>query len=110
MRLGPNLPGLHILGGRSRGPGEPAASEEHRSWRDRLRLPQRLGTHRGADPGGTAFALVTVTPALVIAAWLVAGLPLLLAGRFLPVPMVLISVPVMVGLLILTGRNVPGPT
>ena len=108
MRLGPNLPGLHILGGRSRGSGEPAASEEHRSWRDRLRLPQRLGTHRGADPGGTAFALVTVTPALVIAAWLGVGLPLLLAGRFLPVPMVLISVPVMVGLLILTGRNVPG--
>jgi hypothetical protein len=69
---------------------------------------RRLGTHRGADPGGTAFALITVTPALAITAWLLAGLPLLLAGRFLPVPMVLISVPVAVGLLILTGRHFPG--
>ena len=82
-----------------------------------LRLPglgpvlprmRRLGSHRGAGPGGTAFALVTVTPALVIAAWLVAGLPLLLAGRFLPVPMVLISVPVAVALVVVTGRHVPG--
>jgi len=79
---------------------------EQRSWRDRLGW--RLGTHRGADPGGTAFALVTVAPALAIGAWLLAGLPLLLAGRFLPVPMVLISVPVLVAALILTGRNVPG--
>jgi hypothetical protein len=69
---------------------------------------RRLGIHRGADPGGTAFALVTVMPALAIAAWLAAGLPLLLAGRFLPVPMVLISVPVAVGLVILTARHVPG--
>jgi hypothetical protein len=70
--------------------------------------PVRRGTRRGADPGGTVFALITVTPALAIAAWLVAGLPLLLAGRFLPVPMVLISVPVAVALVILTGRHVPG--
>ncbi len=67
-----------------------------------------LGTHRGADPGGTAFALVTVVPALAVASWLLAGLPLLLAGRFLPVPMVLISVPVAVALVILTARYVPG--
>lgn len=67
-----------------------------------------IGTHRGADPGGAAFALVTVVPALAIASWLLAGLPLLLVGRFLPVPMVLISVPVAVALVIFTARHVPG--
>jgi hypothetical protein len=122
VRLGPNLPGRQILGGRSQGSGEPETTVEHRSWRDRLGLARlslgrlgpvwprvrRLGMHRGADPGGTAFALVTVAPALAIAAWLLAGLPLLLVGRFLPVPMVLIAVPVAVGLVILTGRHIPG--
>ena len=64
--------------------------------------------HRGADPGGKAFALITVLPMLVVTAWLLAGLPLLLAGRFLPVPMVLITVPVAVGLILMTGRQLPG--
>ncbi len=119
MRQGPDPTGNQSPGGSSRVSSEPQTEVEQSSWPERpgLRLPglgrvwprvRRLGTHRGAEPGGTAFALVTVTPALVIAAWLVAGLPLLLAGRFLPVPMVLISVPVAVALLILTGRHMPG--
>ncbi|HEV3291073.1 MAG TPA: hypothetical protein VG123_19010 [Streptosporangiaceae bacterium] len=121
MRLGPHLTGRQILGSRPQITGEPRAVAQP-SWLARLGLARfglerlgpvwprvrRLGTHRGADPGGTAFALVTVLPALAIAAWLLAGLPLLLAGRFLPVPMVLISVPVAVGLVILTGRHIPG--
>ena len=68
----------------------------------------RLGLHRGEDPGGKAFAAVTILPTLLLVAWLVAGLPLLVAGRFLPVPMVLISVPVAVGLVMLTRRYLPG--
>src|SRR5215471_14219923 len=67
-----------------------------------------LGLHRAADPGGRAFAIVTVLPALMITAWLLPGLPLLLAGRFFPVPMVLISVPLAVGLVLLTSRHLPG--
>jgi hypothetical protein len=69
---------------------------------------QRLGLHRAADPGGRAFAIVTVLPTLMITAWLLPGLPLLLAGRFFPVPMVLISVPLAVGLVLLTNRHLPG--
>jgi hypothetical protein len=69
---------------------------------------QRLGLHRAADPGGRAFAIVTVLPTLMITAWLLPGLPLLLARRFFPVPMVLISVPLAVGLVLLTSRHLPG--
>ena len=69
---------------------------------------QRLGLHRAADPGGKAFAIVTVLPTLMITAWLLPGLPLLLAGRFFPVPMVLISVPLAVGLVLMTSRQLPG--
>ncbi|HUZ35591.1 MAG TPA: hypothetical protein VMV17_04615 [Streptosporangiaceae bacterium] len=69
---------------------------------------RRPGEHRGADPGGKAFAMVTVAPALLVMAWLLTGLPLLLAGRFFPVPMVLISVPVAVGLVMVAARYPPG--
>ena len=44
----------------------------------------------------------------MITAWLLPGLPLLLAGRFFPVPMVLISVPVAVGLVLMASRQLPG--
>jgi hypothetical protein len=64
--------------------------------------------HRGATAGGKAFAIVTVLPVLMIMAWLLTGLPLLLANRFFPVPMVLISVPVAVGLVLMASRQLPG--
>jgi hypothetical protein len=63
---------------------------------------------RAADLGGTVFAIVTVMPTLAITAWLLAGLPLLLADRFFPVPMVLISVPAAAGLVLMAGRQLPG--
>jgi hypothetical protein len=44
------------------------------------------------------FARLTVLPALAILAWLIPGLPLLLGNYFLPVPMLLISVPLIVAL------------
>jgi hypothetical protein len=67
--------------------------------------------------GGVSFARLTVAPALLLAAWLLPGLPLLLAGAFLPVPMALISAPLAV--LLIAGflgripsrwpRAIPGP-
>ena len=73
----------------------------------RARLPS-FGLHRAVNPGGKAFAIVTVLPTLMITAWLLPGLPLLLAGRFFPVPMVLISVPLAVGLVLMATRQLPG--
>jgi hypothetical protein len=43
--------------------------------------------------GGRAFAAVTVAPALLAAAWLVPGTGLLLAGRLLALPVVIVFVP-----------------
>ena len=48
---------------------------------------------RQLPPAGGAFARLTVLPAVLVIAWLVPGLPLLLAGVFSPAVMLLISVP-----------------
>jgi len=56
---------------------------------------------------GVLFARLTVLPAVLIVAWLIPGLPLLLAGDFLPVPMLLISVPLAVALALNGLRVVP---
>jgi hypothetical protein len=69
-----------------------------RSWQGLRRIP---------GLGGQAFGIVTVLPAVVLVGWLVPGLALLMAGRFLPVPMVLIAAPVAVGLLMLIARFMP---
>src|SRR5215472_2622097 len=98
VRLGPHPTGKQTQGDRPRAPGEQPAWLAPLGW--------RLG--RIADAGGKAFAIVTVVPVLVITAWLVAGLPLLLAGLFFPVPMVLITVPAAAGLVLMAGRQVPG--
>ena len=66
------------------------------------------GIREAADPGGRAFAIVTVLPSLLLIAWLLPGLVLLLVNRFLPAPMVLISVPVAVALIMLAARQIPG--
>ena len=57
--------------------------------------------------GGAGFARLTVLPAIGVLAWLLPGLPLLLAGAFLPVPMLLISAPLAVALAVLGLRRVP---
>ncbi len=55
-----------------------------------------------------AFAAMTVSPVLILLAWLVTGLALLLTGRFLLVPMLLISVPLAGGVItVTTARSVP---
>lgn len=66
-----------------------------------------------AEPGAPADAAIallgrlTVLPAVLLVAWLLPGLPLLLGGSFLPVPMLLISVPLAVALTVNGLREVP---
>jgi hypothetical protein len=59
------------------------------------------------DVAGSALARLTTLPVLLIMAWLIPGLPLLLAGDFVPVPMLLISAPLLVGLVANGLRVVP---
>ena len=66
------------------------------------------GVRESASPGVRALALVTAMPVILLVAWLVPGVALLLADRFLPAPMVLISVPLAVALTILVARELPG--
>jgi hypothetical protein len=62
----------------------------------------------GDDVAGQALAQLTSLPALLLIAWLIPGLPLLLAGDFVPVPMLLISGPLLVFLAANGLRAVPG--
>ena len=59
------------------------------------------------DVAGSALARLTILPALLIMAWLIPGLPLLLAGDFVPIPMLLISAPLLVALVANGLRVVP---
>ncbi len=61
----------------------------------------------GPNAAGRLLGRVTVLPALLAMAWLLAGLPLLLAGRFTPVLMLVVSVPLAVGLVVLGLRWTP---
>ena len=63
---------------------------------------------RPPDAAGWLFGRLSVLPALLATAWLLAGLPLLLAGRFTPVLMLVMSVPLAVLLIYLGLRWVPG--
>jgi hypothetical protein len=74
------------------------------------------GTGLEAAPGsgrpsgriaGGLFGAVTVVPALLVAAWLLPGLPLLLAGRLSALPLVFMSSPVAVGLCYIALRRQP---
>jgi hypothetical protein len=57
---------------------------------------------------GRSFGRLTVVPPLLVIAWLVPGIPLLLAGRFLPIPMILIAAPLAAILMVATFRETPG--
>jgi hypothetical protein len=68
------------------------------------------GPGTGRQPGVLAarlFGAVTVVPALLVAAWLLPGLPLLLTGRFSALPLVFMSVPLAVGLCYFALRQLP---
>jgi hypothetical protein len=60
-----------------------------------------------ADPAGRLFRQLTVVPALLAMAWLLAGLPLLLLGAFTPVLMLVVSVPLAAVLAALGLRRMP---
>ena len=56
---------------------------------------------------GRAFGAITMAPALLAIAWLVPGTGMLLAGRLLPVPMVIIFVPLALALCYFAMRQLP---
>jgi hypothetical protein len=60
------------------------------------------------DTAGRLLGRLSVLPALLATAWLAAGLPLLLAGRFTPVAVLLLAVPVAAAVLWLGLRWIPG--
>ncbi len=59
------------------------------------------------DAAGRLLGRLSVLPALLVMAWLLVGLPLLLAGVFTPVAMLVLSVPLAVILLVLGLRWLP---
>ena len=67
--------------------------------------PRRRATWQRVP--GVLFAAVTVLPAVLVMAWLIPGLPLLLAGRFAGIPMIVISVPLAVALAVMVLRELP---
>jgi hypothetical protein len=74
----------------------------------RARLSRRNGRRPGATRlPGTLFAAITLVPSLLVMAWLLAGLPLLLASRFSDIPMLIISVPLAVALVFVVVRELP---
>ncbi len=56
---------------------------------------------------GWVFAAVTQFPALLAVAWLVPGIGTLLAGRLLPLPMLIIFVPLALALCYFAMRQAP---
>jgi hypothetical protein len=60
------------------------------------------------DVAGRLLGRLTVLPALLVMAWLLAGLPLLLAGVFRPAILLAVSIPIAVVLVALGLRWIPG--
>ncbi|HXW44322.1 MAG TPA: hypothetical protein VEL03_06030 [Streptosporangiaceae bacterium] len=61
----------------------------------------------GGTAAGRLFARLTLLPALLAVAWILVGLPLLMAGLFTPVLMLVFAIPVAVGLVYAGFRLVP---
>src|SRR5215831_10786314 len=89
-------------GAAGRDAGSPGAAGQGASQ------PATAGRDVGSATAGRLLGRLSVLPALVVMAWLLAGLPLLLAGRFTPVLMLVISVPLAVVLVYLGLRWTPG--
>src|ERR1039457_2323001 len=66
------------------------------------------GVAEPGDAAGRLFGRLTVLPALLVMAWLLAGLPLLLLGLFTPVLMLVLSVPLAAVLVAVGLRGIPG--
>ncbi len=65
------------------------------------------GATGARDTAGRLLGRLSVLPALLATAWLLAGLPLLLAGSFSPVPMLILSVPIAIALVVFGLRWIP---
>jgi len=76
----------------------PVRDDKEPAWRRRF---------SGARTGGRVFAAVTLMPPLLAVAWLVPGTGLLLAGRLLPLPMVIIAGTLAVALCYFAMRRLP---
>ena len=62
----------------------------------------------GADVAGRLLGRLSVLPALLAMAWLLAGLPLLLLGHFTGAAMLVVSVPLAAALVVFGLRWIPG--
>ena len=71
-------------------------------------IPGPDGSAGPADPAGQLLGRLSVLPALLVLAWLLAGLPLLLLGWFTPLLTLLISVPLAAVLVPAGLRWIPG--
>jgi hypothetical protein len=93
-------------------PEQPPEPEVERQPEPELAAPPRPepapppGPPRGQVPA-KLFAAITVVPAMLAAAWLLPGFPLLLAGRFFAPPMVFMFAPLAVGLCYFALRQLP---
>ncbi len=84
-----------------------AAAPARRGWADWLARAAQGEVRVQLRVPDRAFAAITVAPALVAIAWLVPGTGMLLAGRLMAVPMVIIFVPLAVALLYFTTERLP---
>jgi hypothetical protein len=107
----PGLAAATNRGRRLAGRASAALAPLARGWRRVRPRPAGAATGQAAvvagEAAGSALARLTALPAILIAAWLLPGLPLLLGGSFLPVPMLLISVPLAAALTVNGLREVP---
>ncbi len=85
------------LGAETKASGPPAAGMSNGSQSPDL-----------GNQAGLLLSRLTVLPAIVITGWLIVGLPLLLAGVFTPVLMLVLSIPVIAGLSYLAWRALAG--
>ena len=97
--------------------GEPAAKDREPASQRKIAgsglavIGRRLGHVAGQmrlAGAGCAFARLTTLPVILVMAWLLPGVPLLLAGSFIPAAMLLISAPLAVALVVYGLRRVPG--
>ena len=106
--LSPARPGSSCRRGSAARSGPPSRCASS-GLRRAAKVGLATGSSRAPDLAGRTFGRLTVLPAIIIAAWLLTGLPLLLAGEFLPVPMLLISAPLATALGVNVLQRVPEP-
>jgi hypothetical protein len=89
----------------------PKPKQMHRSWP--WPWAASLGRHAQAaaaraTSSGQTFSRLTLLPTMLVMAWLLPAIPLLLAGSFELAPMLVISIPLALVLVVVCLRRVPG--